>query len=199
MNNVIKCQWSTKTELEEAYHDTEWGVPVFDDTLLFELLSLELCQSGLSWHTILKKREGYRNAFEQFNIAKVAIYNDDHIAQLVTDENIVRHKAKITAIINNAAAILKVQQEFGSFSGYLWGFVNHQPIVNGWQQESEVPASTPLSDQISKDLKKRGFKFLGSTTVYAFLQAVGIVNDHIQTCFRFKPCCEAIPEDSPVS
>lgn len=199
MNNVIKCQWSTKTELEEAYHDTEWGVPVFDDTLLFELLSLELCQSGLSWHTILKKREGYRNAFEQFNITKVATYNDDHIAQLVTDESIVRHKAKITAIINNAAAILSIQQEFGSFSDYLWGFVNHQPIIGGWQHESEVPASTPLSDQISKDLKKRGFKFLGSTTVYAFLQAVGIVNDHIQTCFRFKPCCEAIPEDSPVS
>lgn len=186
MSNVVKCSWSLKNELEEKYHDEEWGVPVFDDTKLFELLSLELCQSGLSWHTILKKRKGYLIAFDGFDVVKVSKYSDKKIDKLVTNKEIVRHRAKITSIINNAKCIIKIQDEFGSFSNYLWDYVEHKSIVGGWEDESEVPSSTDLSDRISKDLKKRGFKFLGTTTIYAFLQSVGIVNDHIKTCFRFS-------------
>ena len=188
MGNSNKCQWSLKTDLEEVYHDEEWGVPVFDDKTLFELLSLELCQSGLSWHTILKKREGYLLAFDNFEINKVAAYDQDTIDTLVVDERIVRHRAKISAIINNAKCFISIQTEYGSFSEYLWGFVNKTPVVGSWKDESLVPAFTELSDKISKDMKKQGFKFLGSTTVYAFLQSVGVVNDHTIKCFRFSHC-----------
>lgn len=188
MSNVVKCNWSLKTELEEKYHDEEWGVPILDDTKLFELLSLELCQSGLSWHTILKKREGFIKAFDGFDIVRVSKFSEKKTEKLLTNEEIVRHRAKITAIINNASRVLEIQKEFGAFSNYLWGFVDHKPVVGGWDEESEIPSSTELSDKISKDLKSRGFKFLGTTTTYAFLQSVGVVNDHIKTCFRFNQC-----------
>ena len=188
MNKTKKCQWALKTKLEEAYHDTEWGVPVYDDTTLFEALSLELCQSGLSWHTILNKREGYRAAFHQFDLRIVAAFDDAKIETLLLDTGIVRHRAKISAIINNAQCILNVQQEFGSFSDYIWQFTDNKTLVGNWQSKEEVPAFTELSILISKELKKKGFKFLGPTTTYAFMQSVGLVNDHTTDCFRFDVC-----------
>lgn len=188
MSVINKCQWALKTKLEEAYHDQEWGVPVTDDAKLFELLSLELCQSGLSWHTILTKREGYRLLFNQFDIDAVAAFDESKIEELLLDIRIVRHKAKISAIINNAKCILDIQKEYGSFSDFIWGFVEHKPIVGYWKSEQDVPASTELSNKISKEMKKRGFKFLGTTTVYAFMQSVGIVNDHTIDCHRFNQC-----------
>jgi len=188
MRTVNKCQWSLKTNLEETYHDEEWGVPIFDDRKLFELLALELCQSGLSWHTILKKRAGYLSAFHKFDIDKVASFDEEKVEELVLDAGIVRHRGKISAIINNARCIVDIQKEHGSFSDYLWSFVDKQPIVGNWLSENDVPASTELSTQISKEMKKKGFKFLGSTTIYAFLQSVGVVNDHTVECFRFNRC-----------
>jgi DNA-3-methyladenine glycosylase I len=188
MNSIKKCQWSLKTTLEEHYHDNEWGVPIKNDSKLFELLSLELCQSGLSWHTILKKREGYQIAFRQFDIEAVANFDESKIEELLLDSRIVRHRAKISAIINNAKCILKIQKEYGSFSNFLWGYVDHKPIVGNWNSEQEVPTSTKLSTNISKDMKKKGFKFLGTTTVYAFMQSVGIANDHATSCYRFNQC-----------
>jgi len=188
MNQTKKCLWALKTKLEEAYHDAEWGVPVYDDSKLFEALSLELCQSGLSWHTILNKREGYRAAFHQFDLKSVAAFDEAKIEELVLDAGIVRHRAKISAIINNARCILNVQQEYGSFSDYIWQFTDNKTLVSHWQSSEEVPASTALSVQISKELKKKGFKFLGPTTIYAFMQSVGLVNDHTTDCFRFDAC-----------
>ncbi|NMR27149.1 DNA-3-methyladenine glycosylase I [Pseudoalteromonas sp. NEC-BIFX-2020_015] len=188
MNKINKCQWSLKTALEEAYHDEEWGVPIYSDNKLFELLSLELCQSGLSWHTILSKRSGYLIAFNQFDIEQVASFNDDKIEALVVDARIVRHRAKISAIINNAKCILTIQKEYNSLSNYLWRFVGNKPIVGNWASEEDIPASTELSTHISKELKKKGFKFLGTTTIYAFMQSVGLVNDHTIDCFRFNQC-----------
>jgi DNA-3-methyladenine glycosylase I len=185
MNQTKKCQWALKTKLEEAYHDAEWGVPVYDDTKLFEALSLELCQSGLSWHTILNKREGYRAAFNQFDLKSVAAFDDAKIEELLLDAGIVRHRAKISAIINNAQCILNVQQEYGSFSDYIWQFTDNKTLVGNWKSKEEVPASTELSVQISKDMKKKGFKFLGPTTIYAFMQSVGLIHDHTTDCFRF--------------
>ena len=188
MNQTKKCQWALKTKLEEAYHDAEWGVPVYDDAKLFEALSLELCQSGLSWHTILNKREGYRAAFNQFDLKTVAEFDDVKIEELLLDAGIVRHRAKISAIINNAQCILNVQKEYGSFSAYIWQFTDYKTLVGHWQSKEEVPASTELSVQISKDMKKKGFKFLGPTTTYAFMQSVGLINDHTTDCFCFNIC-----------
>ena len=186
-----KCPWSLKTVLEEAYHDKEWGVPIYDDDKLFQSLSLELCQSGLSWHTILKKREGFKAAFDCFVIDKVCQYDEQKIADLLLDKSIVRHKAKISAIVNNACCIKNIHAQNTTFSNYLWGFIDHKPIIGHWKNASDVPSSSSLSDHISKELKKIGFKFLGTTTVYAFMQSVGMVNDHILDCFRFNQCNES--------
>lgn len=186
MTELYRCSWATKHPLEEAYHDKEWGVPVHDDNKLFEMLTLESAQSGLSWLTILKKRTGYQQAFKQFDIATVAQFDETKIAELLENPDIVRHKQKISATINNAQKILDIQAEYGSFDHYIWSFVDHSPIVNGWENEADIPASTALSDHISKALKKKGIKFFGTTTCYAFMQAVGLVNDHVTACFRYR-------------
>ncbi|MFC6268788.1 DNA-3-methyladenine glycosylase I [Frigoriflavimonas asaccharolytica] len=181
--DVKRCSWCEKDDLYRKYHDEEWGKPVFDDETLFEFLVLESFQAGLSWYTILVKRENFRKAFDQFNYEKIADYNFAKVESLMQNSGIIRHQLKILASINNAKQFLKVQKEFGSFSKYLWNFVDVKPIVNQPKTMKDVPATTELSDLISKDLKKRGFKFLGSTTVYAFLQAIGMVNDHVHDCF----------------
>jgi DNA-3-methyladenine glycosylase I len=169
-----------------AYHDEEWGVPVHDERELFELLVLEGAQAGLSWITILRKREGYRRAFDNFDVRKVAAYDDAKQAELRDDSGIIRNKLKIKSAVQNARAFLRVQEEFGSFDNYIWGFVDHKPVINTWRTLSEIPASTPLSEQISKDLKKRGFNFVGPTIIYAYMQSIGMVNDHTVGCFRYK-------------
>ncbi len=166
------------------YHDEEWGAPVHDDRLLFEFLVLEGAQAGLSWETILKKREHYRTAFDNFNASVVARYREPQVRRLLADPGIVRNRAKIEAAIGNAQALLAVQKEFGHFDTYIWGFVAGRPRVNGWRSLKQVPASSPESDAISKDLKRRGFSFVGSTICYAFMQATGMVNDHLVGCFR---------------
>lgn len=181
-----RCQWCEKEEIYVEYHDNEWGVPVYDDNKQFEFLVLESAQAGLNWLTILKKRENYRKAYDGFNAEKVAKYDEAKIEVLMNNAGIIRNRRKIEASINNAQRFLEVRREFGSFSNYLWGFVNNKPLVNRFNSISEVPATTELSDMISKDLKKRGFKFLGSTIVYAHLQAVGVINDHIVSCFRYQ-------------
>lgn|SRR5690554_4279999 len=183
MNN--RCPWCGTDPLYVAYHDTEWGVPVYDDQLLFEFLVLESFQAGLSWLTILRKRENFRKALDGFDYHKIARYSDTKLNQLMNDSGIIRNRLKIEATVTNARAFIQVQQEFGSFSKYIWGFVGGEPIQNHWKTLQEVPATTSLSDQISKDLKKRGFKFLGSTVVYAHMQATGMVNDHLTSCFRY--------------
>jgi DNA-3-methyladenine glycosylase I len=183
MNN--RCPWCGTDPLYVAYHDTEWGVPVYDDQLLFEFLVLESFQAGLSWLTILRKRENFRKALDGFDYHKIARYSDTKLNQLMNDSGIIRNRLKIEATVTNARAFIQVQQEFGSFSKYIWGFVGGVPIQNHWKTLQEVPATTSLSDQISKDLKKRGFKFLGSTVVYAHMQATGMVNDHLTSCFRY--------------
>lgn len=184
----IRCKWATHTNHEKEYHDTEWGVPLHDDQLLFEFIILEGAQAGLSWSTVLAKREGYRNAFDNFQINKVAKYTEDKIQSLILNPNIIRNKLKIRSTITNAQAVLKVIEEFGSFDNYLWGFVDHKPIINKWESASEVPSTTDVSDNMCKDLKKRGFKFVGSTICYAFMQATGMVNDHTIECFRHYEC-----------
>lgn len=183
MNN--RCPWCGTDPLYVAYHDTEWGVPVYDDQLLFEFLVLESFQAGLSWLTILRKRENFRKALDGFDYHKIARYSDTKLNQLMNDSGIIRNRLKIEATVTNARAFIQVQQEFGSFSKYIWGFVGGEPIQNHWKTLQEVPATTSLSDQISKDLKKRGFKFQGSTVVYAHMQATGMVNDHLTSCFRY--------------
>jgi DNA-3-methyladenine glycosylase I len=180
-----KCKWALSSPNEEHYHDHEWGVPVHDDRLLFEFLVLEGAQAGLSWSTILNKREGYRQAFDNFDAMKVASYDEAKIESLLNNSAIVRNRLKINAAITNAQAFIKVQDEFGSFDNYIWQFVEGQPIQNNWQEHRELPASTNLSDIISRDLKKRGFKFVGSVIVYAHMQATGMVNDHTTNCFRY--------------
>jgi len=180
-----RCAWANG-ELYAAYHDREWGVPVHDDRLLFEFLILEGAQAGLSWITILKKRENYRRAFDNFDPAKVARYDSRKIQKLLADEGIVRNKLKIQSSVQNAKAFVAVQREFGSFDRYLWQFVGGKPIRNHWKSLGEIPARTPISDALSRDLLKRGFKFVGSTICYAFMQAVGMVNDHTQDCFRYE-------------
>jgi DNA-3-methyladenine glycosylase I len=183
MPDVIRCPWA-RTDLSIAYHDSEWGVPQHDDRVLFEFLILEGAQAGLSWETILKKREAYRRAFDRFDPIKVARYNAAKVARLLADEGIIRNRLKIASAVANAKAFLAVQKEFGSFDKYIWGFVGGRPKVNVFKSMSEVPARTAESDALSKDLKKRGFNFVGSTICYAMMQAVGMVNDHLTTCYR---------------
>ncbi len=180
-----KCGWCLGDELYEAYHDTEWGVPVKDDATLFEFLILETFQAGLSWITILRKRENFRSAFDDFAYKKIARYKQSKIDELLQDKGIVRNKLKINATVTNAQNFMKIQDEFGSFSKYIWGFVDDTPINNKLKNYKNAPANTPLSDTISKDLKKRGFKFVGSTVIYAHMQATGMVNDHETNCFRY--------------
>ncbi len=180
-----RCEWA-KHDLEIDYHDTEWGVPLHDDRLLFEFLILEGAQAGLSWLTVLKKREAYRKAFDHFDPQKAARYSQKRIDKLLANKGLIRNKLKINSAVQNAQAFLKVQEEFGSFDAYIWDFVDGKPIVNHWKSLHEIPAKTPLSDTVSKELKKRGFNFVGSTIVYAFMQATGMVNDHITHCFRHK-------------
>lgn len=182
---VNKCPWCLGDPLYEHYHDTQWGVPVYDDDILFEYLILETMQAGLSWITILKKRENYRKALDQFDYQKIAVYDTAKKAALLQNSGIIRHRLKIDSIVTNAQKFMEIQQRHGSFSKYLWDFVDHQPIINKVSHYKEAPANTPLSDRISKDLKKQGFKFVGSTTIYAFMQAIGMVNDHEITCFRY--------------
>ena len=182
-----RCAWP-KSELDIAYHDSEWGVPVHDDRLLFEMLILEGAQAGLSWSTILKKRENYRRAFDNFDARKISRYNARKVKSLLADAGIVRNRLKIAATIQNAKAFLAVQKEFGSFDAYLWRFAGGQPIQNRLRSLKDIVPRTPVSDAMSKDLLKRGFKFVGSTICYAFMQAVGMVNDHTTDCFRHKQC-----------
>jgi len=182
-----RCAWTSNDDLLIAYHDHEWGVPVHDDNRLFEFLILEGAQAGLSWLTILKKRENYRRAYDDFDIDRIAGYKSGKIRQLLNDPGIVRNKLKISASIVNAKSVIKVRKEFGSFDKYLWGFVDGKPLVNRRKKLSDIPSHTPVSDAMSKDLKKRGFKFVGSTICYALMQAVGMVNDHEVSCFRYRP------------
>jgi len=181
-----RCEWCGDDPLYVEYHDTEWGVPVHDDRKLFEMLILEGAQAGLNWLTILKKRENYRKAFDNFEAKKIAKYDKAKVAQLLADAGIVRNRLKITAAIQNARAFLEVQKEFGSFDRYLWQFVGGKPKINQWKTFKELPPKTAESDAMSKDLKKRGFSFVGSTICYAFMQAVGMVNDHVVTCLRYR-------------
>jgi len=186
MSVKYRCAWSSGDPLYEAYHDNEWGVPVYDDDTLFEFLILETFQAGLSWITVLRKRENFRKAFDDFDYKKIAKYNQGKIDELLLDAGIIRNKLKINATISNAQSFIKIQEEFGSFSTYIWGFVDEKPIKNKFKSLNEVPANTHLSDTISKDLKKRGFKFVGSTVIYAHMQATGMVNDHEIGCFRYN-------------
>jgi DNA-3-methyladenine glycosylase I len=185
MAEKIRCGWA-KGELDVLYHDTEWGVPVHDDRVLFEFLTLEGAQAGLSWSTILKKREGYRMAFADWDVAKIAKFTEKEEQVLRGNAEIVRNKLKISSTVTNARAFLKVQKEFGSFDKYLWHFGHGKPVVNQWNSPKDLPASSPVSDALSKDLKRRDFRFIGTTICYAFMQAVGMVNDHTKECFRYR-------------
>ncbi|HRN97841.1 MAG TPA: DNA-3-methyladenine glycosylase I [Flavobacterium sp.] len=182
MDNKTRCGWCKADPLYMEYHDTEWGKPVYDDDTLFEFLILETFQAGLSWITILRKREHFREAFDGFNYRKIAQYDQDKLERLLENPGIIRNRLKVQAAVSNARAFMEVQNEFGSFSKYIWGFTGGKPIVNEPKSLQEVPATTPLSDAISKDMKKRGFKFVGSTVVYAHMQATGMVNDHLVDC-----------------
>lgn len=186
MEKKKRCGWCEGDDLYEAYHDEEWGVPLYEDDRLFEFLILETFQAGLSWITILRKRENFRKAFDNFDFKKIANYSEEKIAELMQDSGIIRNKLKINASVANAHAYMEVQQEFGSFSKYIWSFVDHSPIQSGLSSYKEAPAQTELSQKISKDLKRRGFKFVGPTVVYAHMQATGMVNDHEVSCFRHK-------------
>jgi DNA-3-methyladenine glycosylase I len=181
-----RCEWANASVLGQEYHDKEWGRPVHDDRLLFELLILEGAQAGLGWSTILKKREGYRKAFDNFQANKIAGYSEKKIADLLSNPEIVRNKLKVNAAVLNARAYLDIQNEFGSFDSYVWKFVRGQTIQNSWKKLSEIPTRSPESDAMSKDLKKRGFKFVGPTICYAFMQAVGMVNDHTVDCYMYN-------------
>lgn len=183
--DTTRCEWA-RHDLAIAYHDEEWGVPVHDDRILFEFLILEGVQAGLSWDTILRKRDNYRRAFDNFDAAKIARYTDAKTARLLADEGIVRNRAKIAAAVGNAKAFLAVQKECGSFDAYIWQFIGGSPRTNKWKSLSDLPAKTPEAEAMSKDLLKRGFKFVGPTICYAFMQATGMVNDHVTTCFRFR-------------
>lgn len=184
MDDKKRCSWCTSSDLYKKYHDEEWGAPVYDDETLFEFLILETFQAGLSWITILNKRENFRLAFDAFDYKKIATYSEDKIRELLLDAGIIRNRLKVRAAVSNAIAFMKVQEEFGTFSNYIWKFVDGKPIVNNLKNFSDVKATTPLSDTISKDLKKRGFKFVGSTVVYAHMQATGMVNDHFADCWK---------------
>lgn len=184
---VERCHWA-KNEINIPYHDTEWGVPLHDDRALFEFIVLEGAQAGLSWDTILRKREAYRSAFDNFDPVKVARYTETRIGRLLQNKGIIRNRLKIDAAVTNAKAFLAIQDKFDSFDRYIWEFVDRKPIVNSWKNAADVPATSALSDIISKDLKNRGFKFVGSTIIYAHMQATGMVNDHLVSCFRYKEC-----------
>jgi DNA-3-methyladenine glycosylase I len=186
MDPQSRCEWGREPEIYRSYHDLEWGVPVHDDRLLFEMLNLEGAQAGLNWYLILQKRQNYRLLFDNFDAEKIAAYTDEKIQSLLQDARIVRNRLKIQAVVTNARAFLEVQNEFGSFDRYVWQFVGGKPVTNQWRTMAEVPASTPVSDAMSKDLKKSSFKFVGTTICYAFMQAVGMVNDHTVDCFRYK-------------
>ncbi|KGG81310.1 DNA-3-methyladenine glycosylase [Caloranaerobacter azorensis H53214] len=181
-----RCGWVNDDPIYIKYHDEEWGIPIHDDKKLFEFLVLEIFQAGLSWITILKKRDNFRKAFDNFDPVKISKYDEDKIKELMENKGIIRNRKKIEAVINNAKAFLKIQQEFGSFDKYLWQFVDNKPIVNSWADNSLVPSKTKLSEKISTDMKKRSFIFFGPTICYAYMQAVGMVNDHIIGCFKYK-------------
>jgi DNA-3-methyladenine glycosylase I len=181
-----RCDWANRNELEQSYHDNEWGREIHDDRTLFEFLVLEGAQVGLSWSIILRKREGYRKAFDNFDARKISNYSENAVSRLLTNSEIIRNRLKINAAITNARAFLQVQREFGSFDNYIWQFVHGRPIQNSWRKMTDIPSSTPESAAMSKDLMKRGFKFVGATICYAFMQAVGMVNDHVIGCFRYK-------------
>jgi DNA-3-methyladenine glycosylase I len=184
------CTWPGNDELMLAYHNLEWGVPLHDDQKLFEFLVLDAFQAGLSWKTILHKRENFRRAFDNFEAEKISVYTEDKIQELILDASIIRNRGKIRSTVRNAQLFLDIQQEFGSFSAYIWQFTNHKTIVNHFAQNSEIPTKTPESDAMSKDLMKRGFKFVGSTICYAFMQAAGMVNDHLKNCPHHAKCCK---------
>jgi DNA-3-methyladenine glycosylase I len=186
MKSKTRCSWCGNDPLYVEYHDTEWGVPLRDEQKLFEFLVLETFQAGLSWITVLRKRENFRKVFDNFDYKKIALYDEDKIAKLLQDAGIIRNKLKVRATISNAVAFMKIQQEFGSFSKYIWKFVNDLPIQNNIKSISEIKATSETSDKLSKDLKKRGFKFVGPTVIYALMQATGMVNDHAIDCFRHK-------------
>jgi DNA-3-methyladenine glycosylase I len=190
MHEPSRCPWCGDAPFYVAYHDTEWGVPLHDERGLFEFLTLEGAQAGLSWATILKKRDGYRNAFDDFDIERIARYDEADVARLLADPGIVRNRLKIAATIANARAALQVREELGGLDAYFWGFVDGRPIVNTWQEISQIPARTALSDAISRDMRQRGFKFVGSTILYAHMQATGMVNDHLVSCFRYREVME---------
>jgi DNA-3-methyladenine glycosylase I len=179
-----RCTWCGNDPLYVKYHDTEWGVPIYDDKKLFEFLILETFQAGLSWITVLRKRENFRSAFDNFDFEKIAKYDENKFEELIVNSGIIRNRLKINATITNARAFIEIQKEFGTFSKYIWAFVNKKPVLNQWAALNEIPAKTEVSDKLSADLKKRGFKFVGSTIVYAHMQATGMVNDHIVDCFR---------------
>ena len=181
-----RCSWAEMNPLMKEYHDKEWGTPIHDDQLLYEFLILEGAQAGLSWNLILQKRENYRKVFDNFDYNKVTQYDEKKVEELLQEKGIVRNKRKIQSAVTNAKAFLGIQKEFGSFNNYIWGFVNNKPIKNAYKSLEEIPAKTELSEKISKDLKKRGFKFVGPTIIYAFMQAVGMVNDHTVDCFRYN-------------
>lgn len=182
MSKDTPCAWAMNHELERVYHDTEWGVPVFDDTVLFEFITLEGAQAGLSWITILKKREGYRSAFENYDLDKLASFDETHVERIIENYDVVKHRGKIASVFGNARAAKALIEEYGSFSNALWQFVDGEPIVNQWTEMSQVPSSTEQSKAMSKFLKKKGFKFVGETICYAFMQAVGMVDDHLLGC-----------------
>ncbi len=187
MSSVIRCEWAAESdELMRAYHDEEWGAPSHDDRFLFEMLTLEGAQAGLSWSTILNKREGYRRAFAGFDPVVVAGFGKKDVERLLADPGIVRNRLKVESTVNNAARVLEVQDELGSLDAYIWGFVDGKPIVNSWRTLAEIPAETDLSRAISKDMKRRGFRFVGPTATYAFMQSVGMVDDHTVDCFRYS-------------
>jgi DNA-3-methyladenine glycosylase I len=183
---VNRCKWADYDDLMKSYHDKEWGTPQHDDKMLYELLILEGMQAGLSWSTVLKKRKNFSKALDGFDYNKIMKYGEKKVEELMQNKGIIRNRLKIQSIITNAKAFLKVQEEFGSFDSYIWGFVNNKPIQNSWKKLDDLPPNTDLSDKISKDMKKRGFKFIGTTIIYAFLQAIGVVNDHTIDCFRYK-------------
>jgi len=186
---IRRCKWAEGVSLDYIeYHDREWGVPVIDDSVQFEFLILEGAQAGLSWSTILNKRDGYRKAFADFDPVKVARFTAKRVEKLLQNPGIVRNRLKVQSAVTNARAFLAVQEEFGSFSDYIWEFVGGKPIQNCFRKDGDIPATSPESDALSKDLKKRGFKFVGSTIMYAHMQATGLVNDHVSSCFRYKPC-----------
>lgn len=191
-HKLIRCPWCVGKEDYEHYHDEEWGVPVYDDQRLFEFLILEGAQAGLSWYTVLKKRAEYRSVFHQFEPQKVANMSDSEVTKALENPGIIRNKLKVASTVQNAKAFLAIQNEFGSFSTYLWAFVDGKPIQNYWASMKEIPAKTALSDKLSKDLKKRGFNFVGSTIIYAYMQACGMVNDHLTDCYRHNEIAKAI-------